>query len=560
MVKVSPVDRKRIGGSVVAGLASVVLMAAPVQAQRGGAEDWVLLGTHEVDRSRRDARIDLRGARGQVKAVRLVAKREGVELNRVSVTYADGSTHDEQRAINMNPNDRTRAIDQRPSDRFVDEVTLVVQPVRSAPAAQRTMTLEVWGLQSAAGARAVRPAQQATPAPVAASAPASAAPALPPVPQSPVSASPARAPEPSPVATAPSPPSGAAPSTVPPQPPVPQPARTGPSASIAPPGVTPPLPPPRGPNGRVALQQQVPPPAAPPPRPAAVVAPPEPPPAPVAATLPAPTPTPTPAPIPAVASAPPLPARIVPPAAIGDETRDGIFMGRKTLAAAAEDDVVPIGVQIGRFDKIRLRALEAGIRLAAVRIHYVSGAPDSLPVDVDISANSRTRWLPISGDRAIRDITLAYRRRDGGRGAATIEIYGEHAAGYLDPGGEGANLARYNGWVPMGARTTALRVGFDQVEFQIGGNKGGFKKLRVDAKERAITLREVRVVYGTGEDEIITIDTSRQKIAAGASFGPIDLRGSSRPVKQVILKTRSRFLDSEARARDAAIVEVWGLH
>ena len=49
-------------------------------------------------------------------------------------------------------------------------------------------------------------------------------------------------------------------------------------------------------------------------------------------------------------------------------------------------------------------------------------------------------------------------------------------------------------------------------------------------------------------------------LAAGASFGPIDLRGNSRLVKAVILKTRSRFLDSEVRGRDAAVVEVWGQH
>ena len=182
------------------------------------------------------------------------------------------------------------------------------------------------------------------------------------------------------------------------------------------------------------------------------------------------------------------------------------------------------------------------------------------PVNADVAANTRTRWLPLTGGRAIRDIEVSYRRRDNGRAGATVEIYGDYADGYLDPGGEGARNPRYNGWVPMGSRTTALRVGFDQLDFQLGPNKGGFRKLRVDARERAITLREVRVVYATGEDEIITIDSARQRVAAGASFGPIDLRGGSRQVRSVILKSRSRFLDSEARGRDAAVIEVWGQH
>ena len=59
-------------------------------------------------------------------------------------------------------------------------------------------------------------------------------------------------------------------------------------------------------------------------------------------------------------------------------------------------------------------------------------------------------------------------------------------------------------------------------------------------------------------DEIITITNARQKISAGASFGPIELRGNSRPIQKIILRTRARFLESEAQGRDATIVEVWG--
>ena len=155
---------------------------------------------------------------------------------------------------------------------------------------------------------------------------------------------------------------------------------------------------------------------------------------------------------------------------------------------------------------------------------------------------------------------MSYGRRDGARAPATVEIYGEPGDGYLDPGGEATRMARYGGWVPLGAKTSALRNGHDQFDFQIGRNKGGFRKLRVDAKERAITLREVRVIYATGEDEVFAIDSSHQRIAAGASFGPIALRGSSRAIKGLVLKTRSKFLDSDTRGKDSAIVEVWGQH
>jgi hypothetical protein len=514
--------------------ATAVLTAHPAQAQRA-SEDWVLLGTAEVDRTRSRELIDLRSARGQVKAVRLVAKRNGAELIRVSVTYSGGQVHDEARRINMNPNDRTRAIDQLNEGRFVDQVELGLQPARGLPAAERTMTMEVWGLQTSAGARAERPMapvaapSAAPPVPVAPviappAAPAPVVAAVPPAPIPQVTAQPA-APTPRPVAVplVVAPPVPAAVAMPPPAPPV-----TAQVATTAPPtptpvggvpaGVTPPLPPPRGPDGRVAMMQKGP-------------------------NAPAVAPK----------AGPAMPS-------VGEETRDGIFLGRRTLGGGGETETIPAGLDFGRFDKIRLRSLDAGIRIAKLTVNYTTGAPDILPIDADISASGRTRWLAITGDRIVRDIEVTYRRRDNGRNAATIEVFGEHATGYLDPGGEGARITRYNGWVPMGARTAALRVGFDQLEFEIGRNKGGFKKLRIDAKDRAITLREVRVVYVSGEDEIFAIDTTRQRVAAGASFGPIDVRGGTRPVKSVILKTRSRFLDSEARGRDAAVVEVWGQH
>jgi hypothetical protein len=547
---VAGIDGRAAGRFLLVGLVIChILTVAPSHAQRRSearqSEDWVLLGSQEVDRTRNRERIDVRSARGRVKAVRLIAKGNELELSQIKVTYADGRVHNESRSINMNPNDRTRPIETGGTETFIDEIELVIQPARGVRGADRTMTMEVWGLQTSSGARAERPAQAsqssaaavATPTPVAALPPPAPALSPPPIPtpaqqaalpapqQEPRQAAPALQTQPAPSATTAQPttpqlptrpptPAPVAPTAEVPKPPVlsPSPVIAAPPVVTGQPGMAPPLPPPRGPQDRVAVLQR------------------------------APTPVP-----------------VLQPG-IGDEASDGIFLGRRTVNPAADNDSVPVGFEIGRLTKVRLRVLDAGLRVNDVKIRYGSGQPDVVAMNTDVTANSRTVWLQVSPDRVVRDVEISYRSRDGARSAATVEIYGEHADGYLDPGGDGARLARYSGWVPLGAKTSALRIGFDQLDFQIGRNKGGFKKLRVDAKDRAITLREVRVVYATGEDEIFTIDSTRQRIAAGASFGPIDLRGSSRPIKSLILKTRSRFLDSETRGKDAAIVEVWGQH
>lgn len=253
------------------------------------------------------------------------------------------------------------------------------------------------------------------------------------------------------------------------------------------------------------------------------------------------------------------PSAPAPAARLEKDNGEGIFLGRQALSAR-DTDTVQIAIDGGRFARIRLRAVEAPARIERLSVEFTSGPAEEVQLGSEIPAGGGSAWIAVSGDRPIRQVGVTYSRRAAPRNAGALELFGEFVPGYLDPGGEGARDPRHNGWVTLGASTTALRVGFDQIELPIPDNKGGFKKLRVDVKDRAITLREVRVVYGTGEDEIITIDSARQKISAGASFGPIDLRGGTRLVKRIVLKSRSRFLDSEARGRDAAIVEVWGQH
>ena len=52
----------------------------------------------------------------------------------------------------------------------------------------------------------------------------------------------------------------------------------------------------------------------------------------------------------------------------------------------------------------------------------------------------------------------------------------------------------------------------------------------------------------------------KTKVEAGASYGPIDLKGGTRAIKEIRAKYRSRFLDKAAVGKGAAIVEVWGRH
>lgn len=244
------------------------------------------------------------------------------------------------------------------------------------------------------------------------------------------------------------------------------------------------------------------------------------------------------------------------PVAPGQATPGGdVLFGAQYVGFLRDRDVIRIGPEIGKFSKIRLRVLDNDIHISEMKIVYANGESDALAINADIPKNSRTNWIDLRGDRFIKEIQLVYRSRPNFNGQARIEVFGRYAPGWLGPRGEGR---KYNqGWVLLGAQTAGF-IGFDKDIIPVGSNEGGFRRLRVTVRDRAITLNEVKVVYTDGQEETIPI---RTRVDAGGVFGPIDLRmGREHPIDHIEAKYRSRFFDSSAKGKGSAIVEIWGQH
>ena len=243
-------------------------------------------------------------------------------------------------------------------------------------------------------------------------------------------------------------------------------------------------------------------------------------------------------------------------AAPGRATSGGdVLFGAQYVGFGVDRDVIRVGNEIGKFDRIRLRVLDNDIYINEMKVIYANGETDTLAVNANVPKNSRTNWIDLKGDRFIKEIQLVYRSKPSFRGQARIEVFGHYAPGWLGPQGEGR---KYNqGWVLLGAQTAGF-VGFDKDVIPVGSNEGGFKKIRVTVKDRAITLNEVRVIYTDGTDETIPV---RTRVDAGGTYGPIDLKGERRvAIDRIEAKYRSRFFDSSAKGKGSAIVEVWGQH
>jgi hypothetical protein len=237
----------------------------------------------------------------------------------------------------------------------------------------------------------------------------------------------------------------------------------------------------------------------------------------------------------------------------GQASRDGeVMFGAQYVGFATDRDVIRVGNEIGKFQRIRFRVLDNDIYINEIKVVYANGEADTLAVNAEIPKNSRTNWIDLRGDRFIKEIQMVYRSRPSFSGQARIEVFGQYADGWLGPGGEGR---KYNqGWVLLGAQTAGF-VGFDRDIIPVGRNEGGFKKIRVNVRDRAITLNEIKVVYVDGIEETIPV---RERVDAGSKYGPIDLKGERRQaIERIEAKYRSRIFSA---GKGSAIVEIWAQH
>lgn len=235
-----------------------------------------------------------------------------------------------------------------------------------------------------------------------------------------------------------------------------------------------------------------------------------------------------------------------------------VMFGYQNVGFGIDRDVIKVGGEIGKFDRMRMRVLGNDVHINALKVVYMDGSEQDLAVDADIRANTRTSWLDVDGDKFIREIQLNYRSKPNFKGQARIEVTGQYAEGWLGPNGEGK---KYNaGWVLLGAQTAGF-TGFDKDTITVGRNEGGFSKVRVVAKDRAITLREIRVVFFTGPDEVFTM---RERVDPGNPYGPLEFKGGRSAIKEIQAKYRSRFDLAKGLKNlfegTPAVVEIWGQH
>lgn len=229
-----------------------------------------------------------------------------------------------------------------------------------------------------------------------------------------------------------------------------------------------------------------------------------------------------------------------------------VMFGAQSIGFGVDRDTIAITKDIGKFDRIRLGISNTDIHINGLKIVYADGATQAVAFDDDIAKDGQTDWIAVDREKFIKEIQLAYRADPRRTGQARVEAYGQYADAWFGPFGEGL---KYNdGWVLLGAQKTGM-VGFDRDSIAVGGKSQGFDQIRITAKEKAVTLNNIRVVYDDGTDETIAVKT---RLDAGATSDPLPIKGRSSSIVRIEPRYRSRFFGYAPKGNNDSTIEVWG--
>lgn len=229
-----------------------------------------------------------------------------------------------------------------------------------------------------------------------------------------------------------------------------------------------------------------------------------------------------------------------------------VLLTRANVGFGTDRDRLAVPNNIGKFDRIRVCITGTDIELLDMKVAFTGGGTYTLPYSGPIKAGYRTQPMSLKGDHFIDGIDITYKRKENFTGLAGVEIWGELSEKWIDQESELFN----DGWVRLTSGNVVGFVGFETDRTPVRVHKRGFKKIRVVVKDRDITLDYIDLIFADGTAQ--KISGERKRVEPNVGFGPIDVAGGPKVIKEIEARYRSRFFDRTAKGNDRATVEIWG--
>jgi hypothetical protein len=208
---------------------------------------------------------------------------------------------------------------------------------------------------------------------------------------------------------------------------------------------------------------------------------------------------------------------------------------------------IVLGPSKGRFSHLAIRVSEGVVGLQGLKIVYAGGITQMVPVGRQFRAGEQFPPFVLERDLSINEIQLLL--ADPLTTRAVFDVFGQYAEGWTGETGE--NRTYSAGWVMLGVRRP-FREGMAAEDVNVPAGIGRFKKLRFTARDGAMTLGVITVLYEDGERSSLEVGQMLQRDQTSQPV-TIEVSGRGRAISAIALPPGGKHA-----ARRDGYVEVWG--
>jgi len=101
-------------------------------------------------------------------------------------------------------------------------------------------------------------------------------------------------------------------------------------------------------------------------------------------------------------------------------------IGSKKVNFKLDRDVIPVGLEDGRFTKLKVLVTRGGLNMHKMVVHYGNGAKDQIALRHNFGKKSTSRVIDLKGNkRYIKKITFIYDTKNYSKQRAKLHVFGK---------------------------------------------------------------------------------------------------------------------------------------
>ncbi|MDC8004305.1 DUF2541 family protein [Aureisphaera galaxeae] len=107
--------------------------------------------------------------------------------------------------------------------------------------------------------------------------------------------------------------------------------------------------------------------------------------------------------------------------------KDWVRIGTKKVDYKLDRDVMHVGLDDGRFKKLKLMVSNGNLNMHRMVVHYANGSKQEIELRHNFSRKSTSRVIDLKGNkRIIKKIVFIYDTKNASKRKAKLHVFGKH--------------------------------------------------------------------------------------------------------------------------------------